>query len=132
MYSLSSSHLTLLQQEYRAKLRLTVSIVFAIIGLAIGLLPGIDNFSHIGGFAIGILGGLIFSPAIHPSKKHKAVVWILRIIALGLTIGFMVGLAVNFYSSDDPTKACTWCRYLSCLPSFSQCKGNGLTISNSN
>jgi len=87
-----------------------MSVIFAIIGLAIGLLPGLDNFSHIGGFAIGILGGLIFAPAIHPTKKHKIVVWVLRIIACGLTIGFMVGLAVNFYQSDDPTKICTWCR----------------------
>jgi len=117
--------------EYRAKTRLAMSIGFAILGLALGLLPGLDNFSHIGGFCVGALGGLIFAPSIHPSKQHRVVTWVLRVLALGLLIGFFVGLATNFYNSPDPTKACTWCRYLSCLPVFNSCKGNGLTTSSS-
>lgn len=31
-------------QEYRARTRLTVSILFACIGFGIGLLPGLDNW----------------------------------------------------------------------------------------
>ncbi|KAJ1028669.1 hypothetical protein NDA16_001835 [Ustilago loliicola] len=38
--------------EYRAKTRLAMSVGFAIVGLALGLLPGLDNFAHIGGFCI--------------------------------------------------------------------------------
>ena len=34
--------------EMKPKTRLPVSIIFAIMGLALGLLPGLDNFSHIG------------------------------------------------------------------------------------
>ncbi|CDS01170.1 uncharacterized protein SPSC_02890 [Sporisorium scitamineum] len=117
--------------EYRAKMRLAMSIGFAILGLALGLLPGLDNFAHIGGFCVGLLGGLIFAPSIHPSKQHRVVTWVLRIVALGLLIGFFAGLASNFYNSPDPTKACTWCRYLSCLPVFNSCKGTGLTTSSS-
>ncbi|PWN92918.1 rhomboid-domain-containing protein [Acaromyces ingoldii] len=119
------------QYEYRAKTRLIMSIVFAIIGLALGLLPALDNFAHIGGFAVGILGGLMFCSSIHPTKRHRLIVWVFRVIAAGLLVGFFVGLATNFYSSDDPNKACTWCRYLSCLPAFPQCKGNGITNSTS-
>ena len=104
-----------------------MSIVFAIIGLALGLLPGLDNFSHIGGFCVGLLGGLLFCPSIHPTGRHRTITWILRIAALGLLIGFFVGLATNFYNNPDPSKACTWCRYLSCLPVFNSCKNNGLT-----
>lgn len=115
--------------EYRPKVRLIVSIVFTIIGFAIGLLPGLDNFAHIGGFAVGILGGAVLGPSIHETRKHKIITWVVRVIAAGLLVGFFVGLATNFYNSDDPSKACTWCRYLSCLPLFSQCKGNGLNIS---
>ncbi|KAE8211925.1 hypothetical protein CF327_g4367 [Tilletia walkeri] len=114
--------------EVRRKTRLTVSIVFAIIGLALGLLPGLDNFSHIGGFICGILGGLAFGPSIHPSKKHRVAVWAVRLVAFGLMVGFLVGLATNFFKSDDPAQACRWCRYLSCLPVFSQCKNDGLTM----
>lgn len=115
--------------EYRAKTRLAMSVGFAIVGLALGLLPGLDNFAHIGGFCVGLLGGLIFAPSIHPSSKHRVVTWVLRVVALGLAVGFFAGLASNFYNSPDPTKACTWCRYLSCLPVFNSCKGNGLTMS---
>ncbi|PWZ00619.1 rhomboid-domain-containing protein, partial [Testicularia cyperi] len=113
--------------EYRAMRRLAISIAFSVVGLALGLLPGLDNFSHIGGFCVGLLGGLLFAPSIHPTQRHRVITWILRIVALGLLVGFFAGLASNFYNSEDPTKACTWCRYLSCLPVFDSCKGNGLT-----
>ena len=117
------------QYEYRPRVRLIMSIVFTIIGFAIGLLPGLDNFAHIGGFAVGILGGALLGPAIHETRRHKIITWVIRVIAAGLLVGFFVGLSTNFYNSDDPSKACRWCRYLSCLPVFSQCKGNGLNVS---
>ena len=75
-------------QEYRPRMRLFVSIVFAIIGFAIGLLPGLDNFAHIGGFAVGLLGGALFCPSIHETRKHRIITWVLRIVAAGLLIGF--------------------------------------------
>ncbi|KAK0553655.1 hypothetical protein OC845_001127 [Tilletia horrida] len=98
--------------EERRKTRLTISVVFAIVGLALGLLPGLDNFSHIGGFVCGILGGFAFGPSIHPSKKHRIGVWVVRLISGGLMLGFLLGLALNFYNSADPAQACRWCRYL--------------------
>ena len=112
--------------EMKPKTRLTVSIIFAIIGLALGLLPGLDNFSHIGGFCIGILGGLVFAPSIHPSRSHMIINWVCRLVGIILLIAFLVALVLNFYRSDDPSKACTWCRYLSCLPAFDACRGGGI------
>lgn len=114
-----------LTQETRARTRLTLSLVFSVLGLALGLLPGIDNFSHIGGFCIGILGGMIFAPSIHATRKHMLVVWILRVVGLGLAVAYFVALSLNFYRSADPSQACRWCRYMSCLPVFSSCKGVG-------
>ncbi|KAL9934270.1 hypothetical protein V8E36_006726 [Tilletia maclaganii] len=112
--------------EARRKTRLTISVVFAVLGLALGLLPGLDNFSHIGGFIVGILGGLALGPSIHPSTSHRISVWVVRLVAFGLMLGFFIGLAANFYKSDDPAQACRWCRYLSCLPVFTQCQNDGL------
>ncbi|WFD05940.1 protein S-acyltransferase [Malassezia vespertilionis] len=111
--------------EANAKTRAIVSIVFAIIGLGLGLLPGIDNFSHIGGFCLGILGGLFFAPSIHATRKHMIITWVLRLLALALLIAYFVSLPLNFYQSDDPTNTCHWCRYLSCLPVFESCNGFG-------
>ncbi|PWN24379.1 rhomboid-domain-containing protein [Jaminaea rosea] len=117
--------------EYRAKTRLTMSILFTLIGLALGLLPGLDNFAHIGGLAVGLLGGMVFAPSIHQTRTHRNVVWGLRVLGVVALAAFFAALALNFYRSDDPTKACTWCRYLSCLPSFKQCQNGGLQVSNS-
>lgn len=116
-----------LTQENRARTRLIVSIIFSIIGLGLGLLPGIDNFSHIGGFCIGILGGLFFAPSIHATRTHFVITWILRLIGIGLLIAYFVALSLNFYRSGDPRQACRWCRYLSCLPVFDSCKGVGIS-----
>ena len=99
--------------------------VFAVLGLALGLLPGLDNFSHIGGFCVGILGGMVFAPSIHSTKTHMFINWLCRLIGMGLLIAFIVALVLNFYRNDDPATACKWCRYLSCLPMFDACRGYG-------
>ena len=109
-------------QEARAKLRLGISVFFALVSLALGLLPYTDNFAHIGGFAIGILGGLVFGPSIHATRRHRIVVWVIRLISAALLVAFVVGLGVNFVTSPDPAKACPFCRNLSCLKTFSQCQ----------
>jgi len=102
-----------------------MSVIFAIIGLALGLLPGLDNFSHIGGFCVGVLGGMIFAPSIHATRTHMAVNWVLRAVGGVLLVAYFLALALNFYNSDNPSNACRWCRYLSCLPQFDACKGVG-------
>lgn len=77
--------------------------------------PGIDNFAHLGGFAMGLLVSLLFFPIIHPSRTHKLVFVALRILVLPLIVVFYVVLVRNFYTSD-PATACSWCAYLSCWP----------------
>lgn len=39
-----------------------IMIAEIVISLVLGLLPGMDNFSHIGGFAMGLVLGLVFLP----------------------------------------------------------------------
>lgn len=43
---------------------LFLAIMFAeiVVSLALGLLPGLDNFSHIGGFCVGVLSGILVLP----------------------------------------------------------------------
>lgn len=69
-------------------------------------MPALDNFAHIGGFAVGILGGLMFCSSIHPTKRHRLIVWVFRVIAAGLLVGFCEfygGLAQAFPRSDVET-----------------------------
>lgn len=118
-------------------------IVLAImISFLIGLLPGIDNFSHIGGFAMALPLGLMFlgphrsepsysrvgidaaatSPLqrIAGALKGKSGFWwitfLFRIALLGLAISAFVVLLHAFYKDDI---SCDWCKYLSCIVSLS-------------
>ncbi|KAK9710690.1 hypothetical protein K7432_008251 [Basidiobolus ranarum] len=95
---------------------LTKMIILLIINFALGLLPSIDNFAHIGGFICGIFSSLLLLPTIHISSADK---WIKRgLMVFGLAIVivlFTVGLR-GFYSGTDANVYCPWCKYFSCLP----------------
>ncbi|KAI8376700.1 rhomboid family-domain-containing protein [Choanephora cucurbitarum] len=91
--------------------------ISTLISLVLGLLPGLDNFAHIGGFAVGFFLGIVIAP-MRPmaTKSTKIVVWIVRGIALTLLAVFF-GLTVQqFFSVYDPSTICPNCKYFSCLP----------------
>nr|AIY60746.1 rhomboid protein Ginbi_RBL8b [Ginkgo biloba] len=120
---------------YANKLAALVTLILIIaINLAFGLLPHVDNFAHLGGFVSGFLLGFVFlvrpqfgwvnrrniPPGYHvhghPKSKHKAYQYILWLLALILLIvGYTVGL-VMLFRGDDGNKHCSWCHYLSCVP----------------
>jgi len=114
--------------QYRPVRKLVLMTIELIIGVAIGYIPFVDNFAHLGGFLMGLLVGTIFYPVISESKRHKAIMWCFRIVALPIAIVLFVVLIKNFYTSD-PYAACPGCRYLSCFPTSSNnhCQGTGLT-----
>nr|AIY60754.1 rhomboid protein Alipl6488 [Alisma plantago-aquatica] len=120
---------------YANKFAALTTLVFIIaINLAIGLLPRVDNFAHLGGFITGFLLGFVLLIRPHfgwvaqkslpmsslPSKsakrKHKAYQYLLWIIAaILLTIGLIVGFILVFRGVDG-NKHCSWCHYLNCIP----------------
>ncbi|KAL5551790.1 hypothetical protein UlMin_001966 [Ulmus minor] len=105
-------------------------IIIIAINLAVGILPHVDNFAHIGGFLAGFLLGFILLlrpqfgwlesrnlPAnARVKSKHTAYQYILLLIALVfLVVGFTVGL-VMLFKGENGNKHCSWCHYLSCVP----------------
>ncbi|SGY68592.1 BQ5605_C004g02901 [Microbotryum silenes-dioicae] len=114
--------------EFRPLRKLVWLIIELIVGLALGLVPGVDNFAHIGGFCMGLLTSILLLPIIHQTKRHRGIFIALRIIALPLAIVLFVLLLRNFYV-NDPAKMCHWCRYLSCWPTAAnnKCQGTGLS-----
>ncbi|KAI0788669.1 rhomboid family-domain-containing protein [Abortiporus biennis] len=114
--------------HYRPGRKLVFMIIELLIGFAIGFIPFVDNFAHIGGFLMGLLVGMVLYPVISPTRRHAIIVWTLRIAAIPLAVVLFVVLIRNFYTSD-PYAACSWCRYLSCIPSSinNHCKGTGFT-----
>ncbi|CAK9185312.1 unnamed protein product [Ilex paraguariensis] len=108
-------------------------VVIIVINLAVGILPHVDNFAHIGGFLSGFLLGFVFlirpqfgwvsqryaSPgysSVSANPKFKAYQCILWITSLILLItGFTVGL-VLVLRGVDLNDHCSWCHYLTCVP----------------
>ncbi|CAM2705343.1 unnamed protein product [Rotaria socialis] len=61
------------------KIQLIVHLIDIIMSFALGLLPGVDNFSHVGGFIMGLLFGLAilssptnFGRALKPKRSKRA------------------------------------------------------------
>ncbi|PIA60342.1 hypothetical protein AQUCO_00300087v1 [Aquilegia coerulea] len=118
---------------YANKLAALLTLLFIIvINLAVGILPHVDNYAHIGGFLTGLLLGFVFlmrpqfgwvSPKnvppgyVRSSKpKYKMYQIILLVAALILLIvGFSVGLVMLFRGVNG-NDHCSWCHYLSCIP----------------
>lgn len=51
---------------------LIFNIFFIIISFVLGLLPGLDNFSHIGGFAAGLFGGAALLRSPHLLRQERS------------------------------------------------------------
>ncbi|PUZ40454.1 hypothetical protein GQ55_9G425300 [Panicum hallii var. hallii] len=108
----------------------TLLVVIAI-NLAIGILPHVDNFAHIGGFLTGFLLGFIFlmrphygwmqryvrpSDIKYTTKKYLPYQWVLLAVASVLAVlGFAVGMGMLF-KGVNANDHCQWCHYLSCVP----------------
>jgi hypothetical protein len=116
---------------YANKVSALLTLIFIIaVNLALGLLPRVDNFAHIGGLISGFLLGFVFfirpqfewlnqtrEPAGSPVKrKHKTYQYVLWLAAaVLLVVGFTVAIVLLFrgYNANDH---CSWCQYLSCVP----------------
>ncbi|KAH9837022.1 uncharacterized protein C8Q71DRAFT_756534 [Rhodofomes roseus] len=116
--------------QYQPGKKLAWMIAELIIGIALGFIPFVDNFAHLGGLLMGLLVGMAFYPIISPSLRHRSIVLGLRLGAVALGLVLYIVLIHNFYTSN-PYAACSWCRYLSCIPTSSNnyCKGTGLSTS---
>ncbi|KAG8722777.1 hypothetical protein FRC08_010387 [Ceratobasidium sp. 394] len=114
--------------EYRPWRKLMMLIVDLIIGVALGFVPGVDNFAHLGGFLMGLLTAIVLYPVISTTKRHKLIMWACRLAMIPVAVVLFVVLIRNFYTSD-PYAACRWCRYLSCIPASwnNRCQGTGIT-----
>lgn len=110
---------------------LTLVVIIAV-NLAVGILPHVDNFAHIGGFVSGFLLGFVFlirpqygwvSQRYAPAgsvtstspkfKTYQCILWVLSLIFL--IVGFTVGL-VLLLRGEDLNDHCSWCHYLGCVP----------------
>ncbi|CAL9099469.1 unnamed protein product [Musa textilis] len=118
---------------YANKFAALISLILIVsINLALGILPHIDNFAHIGGFITGFLLGFVLlirpqygyvsqkynplgynGPAKNKHMIYQYVLWVTSAFLLiaGLTVSLIL-LFRGFNGNDH----CSWCHYLSCVP----------------
>lgn len=90
-------------------LELIKLVVVILISFALGLLPYIDNFAHIGGFITGLFAGMVFLPTISFGKWERRKKWIMIGVASVCLVGIYFALFWVFYNGVD--RECSWCRY---------------------
>ncbi|KAI3631334.1 hypothetical protein MIR68_010824 [Amoeboaphelidium protococcarum] len=116
-------------------------LVMIIVSFALGLIPGVDNFSHIGGFFMGLFGSLAFLPSVSwklTSQRNDDVgrnrtkwSWsklspfvrksILFVIGMSMIVLFYVLIFRAFYGVQDAKQLCPACQYFGCLPIGNLC-----------
>lgn len=112
--------------SFYAQFAALLTLLFIIIiNLAVGILPHVDNFAHIGGFLSGFLLGFVFlirpqfgwvnqrnSPgyiAITVKSKHKTYQYVLWVLSLILLIaGYVLGILSLFFEFASYFILCTF------------------------
>ncbi|KAK4509635.1 uncharacterized protein ATC70_006937 [Mucor velutinosus] len=106
-----------LEQPIRYLIKLLLGTAFSFI---LGLLPGVDNFSHMGGLLAGVILSLfLWSPIQldirNERRKKLAIFYLARLLCLCL-YGILLGILVHHFTTSKIDEECSYCRYLSCLP----------------
>jgi hypothetical protein len=60
----------------------------------------VDGLAHLGGFAMGLMLGIVLVPSTPETKRYRMIVWGCRIVALPLAIVAFALTAKNFCESS--------------------------------
>ncbi|XP_078158595.1 RHOMBOID-like protein 3 [Carex rostrata] len=113
----------------RAAAILTLGFII-VLNLAVGTLPHVDNFAHIGGFITGLLLGFVLLPrpqfgwmhrhdlpqSSQPKSKYKPYQYVLWVISLLMLLAGFTVILVMLFKGKNGNDHCHWCHYLNCIP----------------
>eukprot|EP00735_Rhodelphis_limneticus_P000241 TRINITY_DN1037_c0_g1::TRINITY_DN1037_c0_g1_i1::g.29980::m.29980 TRINITY_DN1037_c0_g1::TRINITY_DN1037_c0_g1_i1::g.29980 ORF type:complete len:322 (+),score=53.07,sp/Q0WQX7/RBL1_ARATH/35.11/2e-44,Rhomboid/PF01694.17/4.8e-40,Rhomboid/PF01694.17/8.9e+02,DER1/PF04511.10/0.015,DER1/PF04511.10/2.7e+03,DUF3522/PF12036.3/1.1e+03,DUF3522/PF12036.3/9.7e+03,DUF3522/PF12036.3/0.049,PrgI/PF12666.2/1.4e+03,PrgI/PF12666.2/3.6e+02,PrgI/PF12666.2/0.47,DUF1751/PF08551.5/0.29,DUF1751/PF08551.5/2.3e+03 TRINITY_DN10 len=84
-------------------------IIMILINLAVGLLPDVDNFAHVGGLIMGLLVALMFVPAVKQAVRQR--IYFLLGFAGSLAF-FTAGFYTLYHGIDPESEWCSFCSQL--------------------
>ncbi|XP_068682671.1 inactive rhomboid protein 1-like [Montipora foliosa] len=87
----------------------------ALISFAIGTLPYIGNFVHIGGFLFGSLASLALLPRTNSRFTNLGLKSCQKVVFMSLLIIALVCAFVAFFVVKK-SEFCSWCKYIDCIP----------------
>jgi hypothetical protein len=94
----------------------------------LGLLPWVDNYSHVVGFIFGFLLAYALLPFVAFGPYERRRKYFLIWLCLGLAAVMFAGQVVLFYGVS--AFECQWCKYLSCVPIISDfCVDQNINLS---
>ncbi|GMJ06543.1 RHOMBOID-like 2 [Hibiscus trionum] len=115
----------------KASALLTLLVIIAV-NFAIGILPHVDNFAHIGGFLTGFLLGFVLLPrpqlgwlehgnvnvpvGTYSKSKYKPYQYVMWVASMVLLVAGLGVALVLLFRGEDGNQHCSWCHYLSCVP----------------
>ena len=101
------------KKPYLTVLKITIMLIIL---FGVGLLPGIDNYSHLFGFFYGLFLSIAFRPYKSLCNKDipKAGQWACAVVSLLLAVVVFVILVILFYVW--PLYECANCSYFNCIP----------------
>ncbi|KAI7901978.1 uncharacterized protein BX663DRAFT_474618 [Cokeromyces recurvatus] len=104
-------------------------MIYFVIALVVGMLPGYDNYAHIGGFIGGIMITLVFMPMATLPKyqigrqifmENAMHIWLLRIMVIAF-MAVLLWILINIFIKNGSRETCILCQYFSCLPISDLC-----------
>lgn len=85
------------------------------LSLAIGLLPFVDNFAHLGGLFTGLCAGIMVIPTITFGAWQRRRRYTLMAVSFALLLLSNIFGLVIFYNRQDADVVCPACTYLNCV-----------------
>ncbi|XP_029189340.2 inactive rhomboid protein 2-like [Acropora millepora] len=92
-----------------------ILLAVALASFALGTLPYIGNFVHIGGFLFGLLASVALLPRTNYRFNNLAFKKICKWVSLLLLFVALVCTIVAFLMIKDD-EFCSWCNYIDCVP----------------
>ena len=89
-----------------------------VISFALGILPYVDNYAHLGGYIPGVLLGMLFIPNPRATSKFRRYSgFALRITGGILFLAVFIGTFCVLYLVQEPVSSwCPGCSYFNCIP----------------